>query len=230
MYNAPASHVSALLGLDGPYYTLVGDSSVGLSAVSLGKNLLEIDEVDLALIIASEELDGLTLDAYAQWPAVFPVAQPESRRGGMPAVVFSEGAAAMVLGKESASVAGAASERRATAVDSAYERTFATAREMPEALAWVLRRSCESGRNPDVAFPSYNGSALDMIESSVLAAMCPSALVVPVKRVLGEAPGASALWQTVGAVMALRNQNSLRMAVVTARGFNHQAGALLLSR
>src|SRR3984893_18247411 len=40
VYNAPASHLAALLKLDGQSYTLVGDCAVGLSALHFAAQLL----------------------------------------------------------------------------------------------------------------------------------------------------------------------------------------------
>jgi 3-oxoacyl-(acyl-carrier-protein) synthase len=49
VFNAPGSHLAALLGSNGPSYTLVGDSSVGLTAMHFGARLLasnaDIDRV-----------------------------------------------------------------------------------------------------------------------------------------------------------------------------------------
>src|SRR6202034_915587 len=50
VYNAPCSHVAALLGLDGITYTLVGDASAGLAAVRLGVDLLASGQVDHCII------------------------------------------------------------------------------------------------------------------------------------------------------------------------------------
>ena len=46
VYNAPASHLAAHLGIDGASYTLVGDSSVGLAALTFGEQLLDLGAVD----------------------------------------------------------------------------------------------------------------------------------------------------------------------------------------
>src|SRR5204863_9750985 len=44
VYNAPASHLAAQLGLDGACYTLVGDSSVGLTAMKFAEQLLALGD------------------------------------------------------------------------------------------------------------------------------------------------------------------------------------------
>ena len=37
VYNAPASHIAAMLGVDGATYTLVGDSTIGIQALEIGR-------------------------------------------------------------------------------------------------------------------------------------------------------------------------------------------------
>ena len=67
VFNAPASHLAALLGLSGPTYTLVGDGSVGLSALEMADRLLGEQAIDFCLIVGAEEVDWLLCDAYARW-------------------------------------------------------------------------------------------------------------------------------------------------------------------
>ncbi len=67
VYNAPCSHVAALLGLDGITYTLVGDASAGLSAVALGVELLASGQVDHCLVAGAAEADWVLVEAYRQW-------------------------------------------------------------------------------------------------------------------------------------------------------------------
>lgn len=63
VFNAPASHLSALLGSDEINYTLVGDQSQYAEAISLATRWLLDDEVDAVLVAASEESDWLTASA-----------------------------------------------------------------------------------------------------------------------------------------------------------------------
>jgi hypothetical protein len=82
VFNAPGSHLAALLGSAGPNYTLVGDQgslSVGLAVAA--DWLLE-GEVDGALVVGAEELDWIMADAMGLF----------SHR-----VVLSEGAGAFYL-------------------------------------------------------------------------------------------------------------------------------------
>ncbi|MEN3941678.1 beta-ketoacyl-[acyl-carrier-protein] synthase family protein [Prosthecobacter sp. SYSU 5D2] len=63
VYNAPASHVAAFLGVDGPATTLIGESSAIIEAVSMAHTWLLQELVDHVLVIGSEECDWLGAEA-----------------------------------------------------------------------------------------------------------------------------------------------------------------------
>ena len=86
VYNAPASHLAAQLGIDGASYTLVGDASTGLAALTLGEQLLDLGEADHVVVVACEEVDWILCEAYRDW-----------RLARRP---LAEGAAALVLSRE----------------------------------------------------------------------------------------------------------------------------------
>ena len=86
VYNAPASHLAALLGIDGASYTLVGDGSVGMSALHFAAELLETSDVEQVVVVGAEECDWILCEAYAAW-----------RLARTP---LAEGAAALVLRRE----------------------------------------------------------------------------------------------------------------------------------
>jgi len=67
VYNAPASHLSAQLGLDGACYTLVGDSTIGLTALKFAEQLLALGDVDRCVVVACEEIDWILCEAYRDW-------------------------------------------------------------------------------------------------------------------------------------------------------------------
>ena len=82
VFNAPASHVAAQLGADGPVTTLLGDASVILDAVEMARLWLEQGIVDRCLVLAAEECDWLGAEALRY-----------HHRG----LVAGEGAAALLL-------------------------------------------------------------------------------------------------------------------------------------
>ncbi|WP_075086937.1 beta-ketoacyl synthase N-terminal-like domain-containing protein [Verrucomicrobium spinosum] len=85
VYNAPASHVSSLLGSPEMNYTLVGDSAQFLAGLDLAAQWLDDGLVDACLVIAAEELDWISDEALLLFA---------------PHGVAAEGAAAVLLEKD----------------------------------------------------------------------------------------------------------------------------------
>ncbi|HAB19031.1 MAG TPA: hypothetical protein PLX89_27605 [Verrucomicrobiota bacterium] len=63
VFNAPASHVGAVLGTSRLNYTLVGDQTAFVQGLALAADWLRDDEVDGCVVVASEEADWLTTAA-----------------------------------------------------------------------------------------------------------------------------------------------------------------------
>ena len=64
VFNAPASHLAAFLGLDGLVATLVGDSAQFLASFEMAQMWLGMDLVDACLVVGAEEVDWLTAAAF----------------------------------------------------------------------------------------------------------------------------------------------------------------------
>src|SRR5438094_3257364 len=100
VFNAPASHLAAILGITGATYTLVGDGAVGLLAIRMAEDLMANDALDYCLVVGAEEVDWLLCDAYHKWrllrlePPVEPFS--EVARG----MILSEGAGAVLLARK----------------------------------------------------------------------------------------------------------------------------------
>lgn len=173
VYNAPASHLSALLGIDGASYTLVGDASIGLTALHFAAQLLALGNVDQCVVVGAEECDWILCEAYADW-----------RLAQTP---LAEGAAAVVL-------------RRAGRWNVATHpgAPFIQRREAAGALGRVLAEL--RGPEPQLIVSSANGTFVDHAEEAALPI---STHTFSPKRQLGESPGASALLQLVLAAVAL---------------------------
>ncbi len=86
VYNAPASHLAAVLGIDGASYTLVGDNTIGLAALHFAAQLLALGECDHAVVVGCEEIDWILCEAFRDW-----------RLDRHP---LAEGAGAVVLARE----------------------------------------------------------------------------------------------------------------------------------
>ena len=174
VYNAPASHLAALLGIDGASYTLVGDASVGLAALHFGGQLLETGDVEQVVVVGAEECDWILCAAYAEW-----------RLARTP---LAEGAAALVLRREGR-----------WRVQTHPGATFFRRSEAAAALSRVLAEF--AGAKVERVIASANGTFIDRAEAAALAAHFPGVPVFAPKKSFGESPGAGALMQTVAAAM-----------------------------
>src|SRR5213595_2045583 len=100
VFNAPASHLAAILGISGATYTLVGDGAVGLLAIKMAEDLMANEALDHCLVVGAEEADWLLCDAYRRWrllrssPPIEPFS--EQQRG----MILSEGAGAILLARQ----------------------------------------------------------------------------------------------------------------------------------
>jgi 3-oxoacyl-(acyl-carrier-protein) synthase len=239
VFNAPASHVAALLGLDGKSYTLVGDSSIGLTAIHFAIQVLATDpELAYCLVVGTEEMDWLVSDAFGSWLRASRCDQFEvyGRRTG---TVFGEGAGAVMLGRE----------HGLRIARSSAGRPFFAVSEACSAAAEVLGKVISFGQ-PDLVISSANGTFADEVECRIFQDFCGTAPVYAYKPALGEALGASAVLQVVFASLALRTKclpgtlsSGARLpsvnrktrstkgssrALVMAIGFNQQANALMI--
>lgn len=89
VFNAPASHIGAIVGSSGRNDTVVGDQSGFLHALALGATWLVEGVVDACVVVGSEEADWLTAEA----------AHLFHRRA-----VTAEGAGALLLAREPGAV------------------------------------------------------------------------------------------------------------------------------
>jgi 3-oxoacyl-(acyl-carrier-protein) synthase len=224
VFNAPASHLAAILGISGASYTLVGDGAVGILAIKMAEDLLLNDALDYCLVVGAEEADWLLCDAYSKWrllrsaPPIEPFQTPP--RG----MILSEGAGAVLLGP-SGSV-------EVTRISSGTN--FAHQREATIAVDQVFAALCPPSLGLVAA--SANGTFIDQAEAPAIEKHAPEAPVYAIKQALGESVGASSLWQTIAAAKALVSQQVPRSskpgrienAVVSACGLNQQVAGILL--
>jgi 3-oxoacyl-(acyl-carrier-protein) synthase len=218
VYNAPASHLAAMLGLDGPTYTVVGDGTVGLQAVHFGAQLLAAREADFVLVVAAEELDWILLEAHHEWRLVSTEGRcvPHSRpRTG---ALLAEGAAAVLLARDGG---------RARVSCSGGGTCFAR-REAPGVMAAVLAPFVASG-GVDLVVSGGNGTwADDAIASGVEKCFpaAPRPWMMP-KAHIGESLGAGALLQLALGMDAMAGRAGGR-ALVAAMGWSQGAAAAVI--
>jgi 3-oxoacyl-(acyl-carrier-protein) synthase len=237
VYNAPASHLAALLKADGRDYTLVGDSSVGLSALHFAAQLLAIDPaLTFCVVVGVEEADWVLADGFATW-------RMASNRSSFPVfglrqgTILAESAAAVVLSRSgpvrlAATTAGL---------------PFFSQKQAPAALAELVARVGD-GHKPAGILASANSTFADRVEETVFGSG--SVPVYGHKPAIGDSLGASAILQVVLAKFALEQQKlpptlhaGDRLKTVTrdvteirgsellisSVGFNQQVNAALVS-
>lgn len=240
VFNAPASHLAAILGIRGATYTLVGDGTVGLLAIKMAEDLMANEAFDYCLVVGTEEIDWLLCDAYRRWRLLrsAPPIEPFSKqKRGM---ILSEGAGAIVLARDGP-----------LTIECAHPGGyFAKRAEATEILKRIL---CDLGQSEiDLVVSSANGTFVDEAECRAFEAVVPNAFVYAAKPALGESVGAAAIWQVILAAQALRSAElppvlhagatvSLRLprsrapiagarrAIVLSCGLNQQVAGLRLA-
>lgn len=75
VFNAPSSHLSALLGSTAPNDTLVSDQTGFAQALALAADWLDLGLVESCLVVAAEEADWLTAEAAAPFRPAAPPAE-----------------------------------------------------------------------------------------------------------------------------------------------------------
>ena len=240
VFNAPASHLAAILGITGATYTLVGDGAVGLAAIKMAEDLMANETLDYCLVVGTEEIDWLLCDAYRRWrllrssPPIEPFS--EQQRG----MILSEGAGAILLARQGPFT-----------IEWAHPGGCFTKRaEAGKILKQIL--SDLNDAQIDVIISSANGTFVDQAESEAIGQIVPDAFVYTAKPALGESVGAGAVWQIILAAQALRcaelppvlhaqsavtmqlshsrtSMPGARRAIVLSCGVNQQAAGLRLA-
>jgi 3-oxoacyl-(acyl-carrier-protein) synthase len=241
VFNAPASHLAAILGITGASYTLVGDGAVGLLALKMAEDLMQNPAIDRCLVVGAEEADWLLCDAYDRWHLLRDHAPAEPFRSEARGTILSEGAGAVLVDR-SGSIA-------IEQIDAGCN--FRKQREAAACLDRVLERLHAAGE--DIIVASANGTFIDAAEAAAIHHHCADASVYSPKAALGESVGASTLWQVICAAQTLRTgalppmsnapeESSLRLsrarrdnlqphrAIVSGCGMNQQVAGLALAR
>jgi 3-oxoacyl-(acyl-carrier-protein) synthase len=220
VFNAPASHLAAILGINGASYTVVGDGAVGVLALKLAEDLLASDDLDFCLVVGAEEIDPLVCEAYRQWRFLRNPDKPDAGRG----MIMSEGAGALLLERSND---GGIEIEQITPGANFFRRSEVLAR-----LKGVIAQF-ENGIGFSVG--SANGTFIDRAERAALGNELP---VYSPKIALGESVGVSVFWQLIAGAQALKTgtlPGGLELpansrALVLACGLNQQTGGLILRR
>jgi 3-oxoacyl-(acyl-carrier-protein) synthase len=240
VFNAPASHLAAILGITGATYTLVGDGAVGLAAVNMAEDLMANEVLDHCLVVGTEEIDWLLCDAYRRWRLLRsspPIEPFSAQQRGM---ILSEGAGAILLAREGPFT-----------IECAHPGgCFSKRAEAGDILKQILNDLSET--QIDFVISSANGTFVDQAECEAIGQIVPDAVVYTSKPALGESVGAAAVWQVILAAQALRSAElppvlhahsavtmrlshsrtsmpGARRAIVLSCGVNQQAAGLRLA-
>ena len=241
VFNAPASHLAAILGISGASYTLVGDGAVGILAIKMAADLMANETLDYCLVVGAEEADWLLCDAYHRWrllkaePPIEPFRQPP--RG----MILGEGAGAVLLARKGAVQIGMIH------AGASFTRREEASVQMARILSDIATAKTE------IIIASANGTFVDLAELNAVLHETPEAIVYAPKAALGESVGASAIWQVIVAAQALRTKRlppllhanpeislrvsgpaeeniAARSAIVLSCSVNQQMAGLRLSR
>ena len=211
VFNAPASHLAAILGSTGINYTLLGDSAEFLSGVNLASDWLITRQCDGCLVIGAEEIDWLI---------------SESLQLFTPEVILAEGAGALYLER------GERSEPSCVQISQITDPILYTNAEDRSLAPSKMREQLEldpSSENKTVLLDGLKGSnGLDLAENVAWGNW--SGPRLSIRMLLGESPGASTAWQCVTAASLLcQKHEHCDSALVSAVGLNQQCIAAKFS-
>ncbi len=240
VFNAPASHLAAILGITGITYTLVGDGAVGLLAIKMAEDVMMDESLNYCLVVGTEEVDWLLCDAYWRWRLLRsapPIEPFDKQKRGM---ILSEGAGAILLARGGP-----------ITIDRAHSGgNYANRKGAQGILVQMLRDLGQ--KDMDFVISSANGTFIDDAEQTALEQVIPNALTYTPKPALGESVGASGLWQVIVGAQCLRQRElppvlhadaniplrlsrshisvaGARGAIVLSSGLNQQVAGLRLA-
>jgi 3-oxoacyl-(acyl-carrier-protein) synthase len=199
VFNAPASHLAAVLCAPTINYTLVGDPGTFLQGLALAGQWLLEDRVDACVVVGGEESDWLVADAL----------QLFSRQ-----TIHGDGAGALYLKKSDGH--GASGELKCVTDSSLFTRSQSRAQ-----AARRVRGELPPCSADQLLVDGLQGiPRLDAAEAGAWRDW--GGVRVSPKAILGEGLMAASAWQCVVAIDALK-QNRYPAASVSVVGCNQQA-------
>ncbi len=201
VFNAPSSHLSALIGSNAPNDSLIGDASGFFTGIDLAAEWIERGDVDGCLVVAAEEIDWLSSEALCLYSKSY-----------LPA----EGAGAIYL---DAADGPAMLHHLPDPVGYQFHKRLTAARMVRQSLAaeddgFTLLVDSQSGvrrfDQPEIeSWRDWRGPRWSP------------------KKVLGESMGAAGALQVIAAAEALKS-GDFKQVVVSSVGANQQAAGVLL--
>lgn len=204
VFNAPASHLAALIGSNEINYTLVGDDTAFVHGLVTAANWLSTGRVDGCLVVGSEEADWLSTDAMKLFD------RDEQ---------LAEGAGALYLKSTSEPV-------QLKAVTSPQPYVGARSRT---ACLQEVRRELEAISRGTRWFDSTGHARARLNNESAVWNNWPHERV-SVRLRTGNAFNAATAWQIIAAHQSLLASSPSDEALITVTGCNQEAIGLVLAR
>jgi hypothetical protein len=201
VFNAPSSHLSALIGSSAPNDTLIADSTGFFSGIDLAAEWIERGDVDGCLVISAEEIDWLSAEGLRYYSSSY---------------LPSEGAAAIYLEAGSGPANILRLPDPVTLVNHGRR----------EATIEIRRMLAPTDNGKTLLVDGRAGVAkYDFPETAAWSDW--SGPRWSPRMTLGEGMGVSSGLQVVAAARALSG-GGFSKAIVTATGANQQAAGILL--
>ena len=199
VYNAPSSHISAMLQSSAPNDTLVGDGAEWFEGLELAAEWLDRGDCDLCLLLTSEEVDWLSAEAMGYYSS---------------SMLPAEGAAALVLEKSG-------DGPRLLAVPDSANYAWFPSRTEAMAEVWNDLSPADDGHTV------WSDGCMGVPRYDVPEEKIPwSGPRFSTRKVIGESLGASAGLQTVAALEWMRSNHADRAVITSAGGNESAAGAM----
>ena len=195
VFNAPASHLAAVLGVTGASYTLVGDGAVGILAIQMANDLMADGNLEYCLVVGAEEADWVLCDAYHKWRLQRAAPPIEPFREQPCGTILSEGAGAILLNR------GSPIQINKIHPGGNFFRQGAAAEWMGHVLSGFASETAK------IIISGANGTFIDAAERAALSkSQLRPSFVYSLKPALGESVGAGGLWQVIAGAQALLKQ------------------------
>ena len=201
VFNAPSSHISAVIGSRSPNDSIIGDETAYLTGMDLAAEWISRGDVEGCLVIAAEETDWLSTEALCLYSKQY---------------IPSEGAGAIYL--EAGSV-GVRIEHLPDPVTYPFRGRIHAVRD--------IRQTLSPEDNGDTLLVDSRAGVPHLDQAESLAWGDWAGPQWSPKSVLGESMGAACALQVVAAVEALKS-GAFKQAVISSAGTNQQAAGMLL--
>jgi hypothetical protein len=198
VFNAPSSHIAAILRTPAINYTLIGDPGTFVQGLALAADWLLGEMVDGCIVVGAEEIDWITSHAFRLFNSD---------------VTLSDGAGAVYLRREPA---GARAVKLAAITDS---HLFKSGTSRVTAVRDVRRQLSFNGATTTLVDGLQNIARYDAAERTAWNDWA-SRRISP-KAILGEGLMAASAWQSVVAIHEV--QERADAAVLSVVGTNQQA-------